>query len=394
MEAEKTKNTELQDNISKLRIQLAIFRDKYTTLEAQYENAKLNGFVFDVKVEPSVSLAAPKMYKIALEKNIELNREPGCRAMAYGRRTQTLVLSQKSATTLFPGFGVRFLNAYNLQVTNSLLHISTKQLRDISLDKDEELLLTASIDKGAKLFSIPNKCPISQFTPSESLLWAVSFDSIRTKSIYIGAQNGNTYLYDIRNPQTYIEEFSTVGDASPVISITSLPQSDPTLPFGGFLVCKLQSLWFYEYTASQQIIPTKLLVDGPFVSMTYDDNTKFILISTRPTAKYGAARHLVGNLTKIEQTVVFNVVSTIIGSKVEKVMIRSTQMKVDDENLVAAYLQDTNTLATWNVRNAIRMQSFVVKDIIYDTCPMYVNNKVMLATLSDTKCRIYNVNSS
>lgn len=334
---------------------------------------------------------APKVYKMNLDKNIELNREPGCRAMAYGRRSQMLVLSQKSAITLFPGYGVRFLNAYNLQVTNSFLHISSKQIRDISLDNDEELLITASIDKGAKLFSIPNKCPISQFTPSDSCLWAVAFDRIRTKHIYTGTQNGNCYLYDIRNPQTYVQEFATAGDSSPVISITSVP-AFKDIPFGGFIVCKLQSLWFYEYTASQQIIPTKLMVDGPFVSMTYDDNTKYVLVSTRPTAKYGAARHLVGTIIKIEQTVVFNVISTIIGSKVEKVMIRSSQFKIDDENLVAAYLQDTSTFATWNVKNSIRMQSMVVKDIIYDTCPMYVNNRVYLAALSDTRCRIYNVN--
>lgn len=393
VDVEKTKNSNLENTISTLRLELAILKEKYTLLETSVNYAKTYGSFIGPSTTQNLTSGSLRKYRMSLEKNLEINREVGCRAMVYGHRTQLLFVSQKSSATLFPGYGVRLLNANcnSIQLSNSFLNMSTKEIRDLSLDNDEELLVSTSMDKSAKMFSVPNKCPVSVFTPAESHLWAVAFDKIRTKNLYLGSQQGTTYMYDIRNPQTYVEQFVTLGDIGPVVSIASVPFTDE-LPFGGIIVCKLHSIWFYEYTAAQQIVSNKLIVEGPFVSVSYDDQTKHVVIATRPNSKYKQARFIVATLIKLEQMVVLNVVNTILGSATQLKISRCTQIKINDDILLAAYLQDKNLLTTWNSKSGMEMQALNIPDVILDTCPIYIQNKTYLATLSETRCRIYQMN--
>lgn len=378
-------------------LELNVMKQRCSQLESKIEYARNHGSFSELSTTTVATILNPpnvqRSYRLSLEKNFELNREPGCRAMIYGRRTQSLFVSQKSSGALFPGFGVRTVNiaGQNPNLTSSFLHMATKQIRDLSLDADEELIISASSDKSAKMFSVPNKCQVSVFEPSESVLWAATFDKARTKTLYLGSNGGSTFLYDIRNPQAYLEEFSTLGDCSPVVSINSVPPTNE-LPCGGFIVCKLKSLWFYEYTAGQQILPIKLIVEGPFVSTTYDEQTHLILIGTRPSGNY-PTRYIVANLTKIDQIVILNTINTITGSNALRVMSRSAQIHIGEDTLVSAYMQDTNMLTTWNARTTSKLQSLNISDVIYDICPVYATNKTYLAALSETKCRILQVNS-
>lgn len=386
---EKEKSIKLQENISTLQYELAAVKERAERLAEKLQAAQLNGTIID---GAGVKNFNPRMYKLSLEKSIDVYREPGCRAMAYGRRSQSLFVSQKSSQNLFPGYGVRSMNVEGLFLSNSFLHMSAKQIRDLSLDNDEELIVSASMDPTVKLFSIPNKCPITTFTPSDKCIWSVAFDRSRSKYLYLGSQHGSTYVYDIRSPHTFVKEYNTLGDMSPVVSICPIPHTEQ-LPFGGFIVCKLQSIWFYEYTGSQEIISTKLIVDGPFVSVTYDELTQHLLISTRPSQKYTTTRHIIATLTKMDQNVILRCVTTINGSKTQKVMCRSTQMKVLDDIVVAAYLEDNKQLTTWNAQKETKMQSLPIADTIFDTCPLYINHKVYLSALSETRLRLYQVNT-
>lgn len=398
VEEEKNKCSKYELQINSLMLEVNVMKQRCSQLESKIEYARNHGSFAELSTTTVATiLNTPNMqrsYRLSLEKNFELNREPGCRAMVYGRRTQSLFVSQKSSGALFPGFGVRIVNiaGQNPNLTSSFMHMATKQIRDLSLDADEELIISASSDKSAKMFSVPNKCQVSIFEPSESELWAATFDKARKKTLYLGSQRGSTFLYDIRNPQAYLEEFSTLGDCSPVVSINSVPPTNE-LPFGGFIVCKLVSLWFYEYTATQQILPIKLIVEGPFVSVTYDEQTHLILIGTRPSGKYPQTRYIVANLTKIDQIVILNTINTISGSTVQQVMSRSAQIHIGEDTLVSAYMQDTKMLTTWNARTTNKLQQLNISDVVYDICPVYATNKTYLAALSETKCRILQVNS-
>lgn len=398
VDQEKSRGLDLELKVNSLVLELNVMKQRCSQLEAKIEYARIHGSFAELSTTSTAAILnapnAQRSYRMSLERNFEMNREAGCRAMVYGRRTQSLFVSQKSSGALFPGFGVRVVHiaGQNPTLTSSFLQMSAKQIRDLSLDADEELIISASTDKSAKMFSVPNKCQVSVFTPSDTPLWAATFDKARTKTLYLGSQRGSTYLYDIRNPQAYLEEFATIGDCSPVVAITSVPATNQ-LPFGGFIVCKLQSMWFYEYTAAQQILATKLIVEGPFVSLTYDDQTQLILIGTRPSTKYPQTRYILANLAKIDQMVILNTISTILGSNTLAVMSRSAQIHVGDDILVSAYMQDSKMLTTWNGRTTSKLQTLNVSDVVFDMCPLYASNRTYLAALSETKCRILQVNS-
>lgn len=373
-------------------------RQQCSQLEAKIELARLHGSFADTSTSTAATILNPpsvhRSYRMSLERNFEMNREPGCRSLVYGSKTQVLFVSQKSHGALFPGYGVRTVSlsaAQPLTLVNNFMLMATKQIRDLSLDADEELIISASSDKSAKMFSVPNRCQVSVFTPNTEDLWASTFDKARTKTLYLGSRQGKTYVYDLRNPQAFVQEFNSPGDCSPVVDITSVPANNE-LPFGGFAVCKLQSLWFYEYTASQQIVPHKLIAEGPFASMTFDERTNFLLIGTKPSTKYPQTRYMLANLTKIDQLVILNTINTIFGEPVQTVMSRSAQIHIENDTLVSAYKQQSKKLTTWNARTSTVQQSLDSSDLVYDLCPMYANNKTYLAALSETRCRIYQLN--
>lgn len=85
----------------------------------------------------------------------------------------------------------------------------------------------------------------------------------------------------------------------------------------------------------------------------------------------------------------------MLGSKVQAVMSRSAQLSLDNSTLVAAYLQDSKTLQTWQIQPAqrqhTRMQTIPINECVLDTCPIYLDQTVYLGALSETKCRIYRV---
>lgn len=386
IEEKDTKIVELRSSLCTMKLEMAILREQYSDLESKLALIQASGLL-----QSQTSSRRESIYKMSLDKNIELNRQGGCRAMIYGKRIQTLIVSQKSSAALFPGYGVRFISGFNLQPT-VFFHVASKSIRDLSLDYDEQLLAAATQDKSAFIYSVTNHTPVASVTPSESPIWAISFDKVRQRCLHVGSAQGNTYVYDVRNCMSYLEQWSTPGDMSPVISITTIA-SAMDFPFGGFIVCKLQSLWFYEYTNSQRTEQTKLTVEGPFVSINYDEQTKILLIATRPTPKHPQSRYILGYLMKLDQTTVFRVNCTVLGSNSAPIMSRSTQIHMPNDNLVAAYLQDTKMLTIWNSKTASKTHSFNIDDCILDMCSMNTNNQSsLLATLSESKCRIFQIN--
>lgn len=387
LELEKTKNVDLQSKLSAKNLELAVLKDEYTKLKGEYNDLLKCGKGHGPM---QASSHRDNMYKMSLHKNIDISREGGCKAMTYGKRIQTLIVSQKLTTRLFPGFGVRFVSGYDLQRTVEF-RISAKAIRDLSLDSDEELLAVAALESTAYVYSVTNHTSVATLSPSESNVWATSFDKIRPKYLHLGTQQGITYTYDIRNPTAYVDQLTTAGDMSPVIEIHSVPASNE-FRFGGVIVCKLQSVWFYEYTASQQIEQTKLTVEGPFVSINYDEQTNVLLIATRIGTKHPQGRLIVGNLTKIDQTTVFRPICQIMGSRAH-FGTRSTQINVGNDSIVASYLKDSKAIGIWNSKNGTKMQGFGIDTEILGMCPMYMNNNPFLATLSEQKCRIFQLNS-
>lgn len=367
-----------------------------------------NGSISTRTSSTSSFASAGAVYKLSRECTISICPEAGCRVMIHGRRSNTLLVSQKSTQTLFAGFGVRFVDMPSFRLT-SFMHMATKEIRDLAIDADEQTVVAASLERSCKMYNTHNRGCFSTFTPhSDKPIWSVAFDKARTRTIYFGSQHGSTFVYDVRQPGTCLEEYRTVRDTSPVISICSVPPSGVDFPFGGFLVCKLQSIWFYEYKADQTVTATKLAISGPFASMSFREDGNTVLLATRPKA-LAAGQLIYAELRKVAQTPALLELATESGSRVQKHMTRCAQLRVEQATLVTAYMQDTKNLQTWRVaqshqlqQQSVLQQALPIEECIFDLCPIYGMGcggsaavqqwaPVYVGALTDSKCRIFKV---
>lgn len=387
LDAEKKKNIELHSELSSYKLQMAVLEDQKSKLEIENKKLKMNG-TYEASQTPSYREI---MYKMSKHRDIEISREGGCQALTYGRKIQTLIVSQKSSNRLFPGYGVRFIDTRTLQLA-VFFRMSAKLIRDLSLNVEEELLAAASSDENAYIYSVRNRTSVATIRPlgDAGKIWTTSFDKVRPCNLHIGSQQGIIYTYDTRNYSSHFMELKIPGDDGPVIFIESIPISND-FRYGGFIVCKLKSLWFYEYNGSERIEQTKLAVDGPFVSVSYDEQSNILLITTRTKGKC-SQQLIVAYLMKTGQTTVLRTICTIPGSSTNPKMQRNTQITIGNVSIVANYLQDKKLLGLWNARTGTSMQKLQVEDGILDMCPMNLDEGSFLATINEKKCRIFQLN--
>ncbi|XP_055844664.1 E3 ubiquitin-protein ligase RFWD3 [Episyrphus balteatus] len=395
LDQEKAKVSQSQTELATLKMSYTMILQEVQKLAGDNERLKNSlrqgGSSINSNVGSQETVTWLRSYKLFMEKNIEISKDPGCRVMIYSQNFQTMVVSQKSSQSLFPGYGLRFIDTPVFRPT-TFLHTSAKTVRDICFSSDQRLLVVASMESKAKLFDTSSRAPVSVFSPTDKPLWACSLDKgQRENTMYLGAQHGSSYAYDIRFPETIVEEFKTEGDLSPVINIAPVPVTNH-FPNGGFLVCKLQSLWFYEYVgAGQEVRATKIGVEGPFISMSYETTSENLLVFARSSTRYPQSRYILGKLEKIDDLPVFNVKVSFFGSKATPVMTRCSQILVENNTLVAGYIQDAKLLSLFDMKREQRLQSMPVQEVVYDTCPVYVPNSTFLGALTETKCRIYKV---
>ncbi|XP_036337320.1 E3 ubiquitin-protein ligase RFWD3 [Rhagoletis pomonella] len=403
LEAERRRSQSLQTEVAALKMTNKVVAMQLESMSADNERMKQllraggggsGSFSYEADLANGKQLLRLQMHRLHLETTITITREPGCRVIIHAARQSSILASQKSAQGLFPGYGVRFIDMATFRAT-TFLHASTKLLRDMCLNADQQLLAVASMETRSKLFDLRTRQVVSIFEPGEKTLWACAMDrKDRENVLYLGSSNGSTYTYDIRFSDNILEEYKTEGDFSTVINVASVfPGSH--FPNGGFLVCKLQSLWFYEYTdGSTTTIATRLNVEGPFSSMHYDAAQETLLVSARCSVRHPQSRYIVGRLEKVDDTPLINVKVTFHGSKATPIMTRCAQVAVEANTLVAGYIQDVKQLALFDVRREQRVQTMPAQEVIYDICAVYVNNATYLAGLSETKCRMYKLTSS
>ncbi|XP_075164078.1 E3 ubiquitin-protein ligase rfwd3.L-like [Haematobia irritans] len=390
---ERSKNQNLELELATMKMSFAQVNQKIKSLEADNESLKLmlrtgggGASSGSNRLDGGKGYSNTFTYKMFMEKNIELSREPGCRVMKYADHHCALIVSQKSSQGLFPGYGLRFVDTPTFKPSN-FLHTSLKMVRDISFSEDQQMLAVASMEQKAKLFDLRTLQPVSIFKPDEKPIWSCAIARKESEYyLYLGSQQGSTYIYDIRYPETFLDQHQTEG--GPVIQIESVPEST-TFPCGGFIVCKLTSLWFYENIPGGGVMATRLSVEGRLISMRYDSDNQTLLVQTRSCQRFIPARHILGRLVKVENIPVFDLSVTFFAHTNSPVMVRSTQIAVESNTLVAAYIQDKKLLSIYNASSEQCIQSLPVQEVVYDTCPVYVKNLTYLAALTETKCRLY-----
>lgn len=340
--------------------------------------------------------------KLFLEKNIDISKDPGCRCMVSSRSDRLLVVSQKSSQSIFPGFGLRYIDLETLKPTN-FVHVSAKQIRDLVVtdypESQPNCLLTATMENCGRLYDVNSKSFLQSFKPTpssdggpEEQLWCCAFG--QNDQVWFGGHRGTVFQFDNRQPTQQRNEIKFPGDNSPVINVAFVPAIPDVLPFGGILICKLKELCFFQfldpgYTSSR--VPVN--IEGPFSCMSYDPVNGFVLVMTRCGKM--PCRYLMCQFERLPGTnsVALVVKHAYTGSDVMPVMSRPVQYHVSgtDSVLMTAYLQSTKMLTTWALENNQKLQSMSVADTILDLCPVYLRGTRHIAALTDTKCRIFKV---
>ncbi|KAH8303581.1 hypothetical protein KR018_003983, partial [Drosophila ironensis] len=402
LEAERRRTQSLLTELATAKLTYALTNEKLVALQLDYDRVKEllragggRGAFGSEDLGSGTQVAVHQLaqHRLFQEKNVELTREPGCRVMLYSAKHSLLVASQKSTLNLFPGYGVRFIDPPTFKPLH-YLHATALLVRDIAFSETKQLLAVASRERKVKVFDIRTRLCSAMFMANDKMLWSCSMDrNERSHFLYSGDQRGGVTVFDIRFPETILSEFQADENFSPVIHVLAVPPNK-TFTSGGFLVCQLTVITFYEYAAaSEAAVPTRLNVEGPFLSMQYDSVQDTVLISARSNPSSPHSRFILGRLAKIDSTPVLKVLATIYGSKATPVMTRPTQLGVEDNTLVVGYLQDSKQMIVHDVRREERVQTLPVNEVIYDICPVATQAGSYLAALTDNKCRAYKVNS-
>lgn len=334
-----------------------------------------------------------KSGRIYLEKNLDFNGELGCRFIRFLYRTKKLIVTQKAGVSLFPGFGVRLID-FPTYRKEKFINTSTKVINDFSIDSNETFVVTVSREATCKMYNIASGVSVNSFTPTTVPLWTCAFDVERPHNLYLGAQNGSTYIYDIRQPNDVMKEVSALDNRRPVKYTIPMKRNE-SFPHGGFFVVHTCGIYFYEYLPSTEIASTTLNFTDPILVVTYDERTEMLLITKSPTgqgAVFKQTRHILMKLVKEDGIPVLQEIYSFNGSSSTfPSLSRPSQIKVPDGFIVASYLEDTKMMQARSPSVGL-LHETSISDAITDICPIYLDNSFFFGALSPSRCRLFKVN--
>lgn len=332
----------------------------------------LKSTILRARVEPQLR----RSWRFALEKNLEICRDGGCRVMTYNCRTYELYVSQKSTNSLFPGYGIRKVSCVDLK-QGQFVHLHPKPIRDISYSQPRDLLLSVGLDSSAR---IVERGIAGAAVQAGVQLWSCAWDRLRADEFYVGGVGGFIQQYDVRNPGSYVQRLSAPGDMSPVVALRSTEF--------GLLSCHLNSCWLWVAGASGQWEPRCLPVEGPFMSLCYDDESRRALVSCRPGAGGERARLALCQFRGDGGDVTCQVERTFQGSARSSLMSRAAWVRAPGAAWVAAHSESDAALLLHGLDGA-RTVSLPAAEPALDVCSLQQNGDTVVAALSEARLRIY-----
>ncbi|CRK87529.1 CLUMA_CG001330, isoform B [Clunio marinus] len=324
------------------------------------------------------------------KKNVDFKENLDSRLLKYLSRHRKLVVSQKACErSMFPGYGIKLVDLSTYR-QEKFINTSNKIVNDFSFDVNETCVITSSKDVTCKMFNMSSSSTVAAFTPSESPIWTSAFDYDRHFTLYLGAQNGTTYIYDIRQPAAFIKEITPINK-SPIKYTIPIKKND-NFPYGGFLVIHMRGIYFYEYSASVEVLSTTLNFQYPILVASYDDRTEMLLITrivADQTSDFKQTQHVLMNLVRVEGIPVLQEIYSFNGTNAKlPALSRPTQIKVPDGVIIATYLQDTRMIETWSPTTG-KFHEASCSDAITDICPIYNDNIQFFGALSLSRCRLF-----
>ncbi|XP_017763860.1 PREDICTED: E3 ubiquitin-protein ligase RFWD3-like isoform X2 [Eufriesea mexicana] len=378
----------IEMELSKYNLRQKLFEQQITSMKNRIFELENQQSKIDIHTHQNISKHMIK--KFHLERSIEICKDGGCRVLDYNPWFGFLVVSQKSSSTLFSGYGIKKIDSDKFQ-PRQFIFLHNQVIRDVTFNTTQQsLLLSVGFDKCAKLMDIQNHIVMHTYQ-IDFPLWSCCWSGNNSNMFFVGAQNGSITQFDIRQTSGAIETIDNPGDRSPVVSLATVPCNPGSgISRGGFIACRLNTCYAYEQKDSKYI-PKQIFLEGPFVSVCYDEKNNHTLISSRPNARQPYARHIVCTIEKgNDESTICNVVHTFHAGNSQQLLSRPCYINIENDTLVAAHQESISSISLWSTSTGKQVNSLPVSDPVVDLCAVDINSNLFLATLSSKKVRIYN----
>ncbi|XP_060082896.1 E3 ubiquitin-protein ligase RFWD3-like [Ylistrum balloti] len=351
------------------------------------------------QTSPTRQIKARLNGQFMLEKTIKIWEAGNCRVMDYSSSLATLVVSQPSASPLFPGFGIKKVSMMDFK-TCQYLTLHTKAIRDVCFHPlvDDGMLLSASMDKTIKMTSVISNAVVQSYETPQPV-WSCVWNADDHNYFYSGQSNGTVLEFDIRNTTEHLKELNTEGHRSPVVSLEYIPK-DPQAMFrpGGILVGQLAQVSFYERKSDDQYRLHMLPLDGTLSSLCFEPTTRNLLASFKPNSKYPTTRHQMCEMsstainTGLDTVCTCNVIQTFHGGRTQAMLSNSLLLPHPEDSsrlLVCAGEEASSAMHVWDCGTNQMSQRLHTGGVVVDICAIRSNQKDYVAALTEKQVKIH-----
>lgn len=322
------------------------------------------------------------------------------RLMRYWPSSKKILVSQKApASSIFPGFGIKFIDFQTYRSEKFINTSSSKDISDFNIDQSQSFLLSASKEHFCKVYNMKSNENISTIRHNTSPVnfWACTFDNMRQQNVFLGGHNGSIFKFDMRNTNENVSVFTCLQLASSPVKFIVPMKGNQSFPQGGYFIVYMRNgLNYYDDINNSSTI----LSTDSITSLTYDEKTEMLLITKSPIfngSDFIRTRHYLMKLLRdtssgsgipyLQEIYCYD--GTI--SRIPK-FTRPCQIKVADGVLLASYLEDTKTLQIRShSENRVLHEASIGQDIISDICPFEGS---IFGALSNSKLRFYKTHLS
>lgn len=340
-----------------------------------------------------------KKFKLVMYSVLEMIKDGGCRVMAFNEWLAMLVVSIPSQVAMFPGCGVKKINVLEMK-SERYVPIHQKQIRDLAFNPAKnDLLLSVAMDKLVKITNICNNTTVGSYS-ADAPLWSCCWNADNVNQFFVGTATGSLLQYDTCNTNGP-KSVTKISGSGPVVSMCYIPyKASANFNSGGLLVARLQSVSFVEFK-DDRVVDHVLPFEGPFTSVSFENQNRHILISCRPSQRYPHARHLVCELQCVNinnddptrtRVVTGNIIHTFKGGTTQRLLTRSVILSNPLEPssvLVCANDESTQSTCIWDLSSLSCVQQLKGSENVIDIQAVHSNQHSYLALLTEKSVRMY-----
>ncbi|OWF50554.1 E3 ubiquitin-protein ligase RFWD3-like isoform X1 [Mizuhopecten yessoensis] len=383
------------EECNRLKAELERVKQTVQSLRSQSSSSSLPL----TQISPTKQIQARLNGQFILEKTIKIWEAGNCRVMDYSSSLATLVVSQPSASPLFPGFGIKKVSMMDFK-TCQYLTLHTKAIRDVCFHPlvDDGMLLSASMDKTVKMTSVISNAVVQSYETPQPV-WSCVWNTDDRNYFFSGQSNGTVLEFDIRNTAQHLRELNTEGHRSPVVSLEYIPR-DPQAIFrpGGILVGQLAQVSFYEHRADDQYRLHMLPLDGTLSSLCFEPTTRNLLASFKPNSKYPTTRHQMCEMSsatlnmEADLVCTCNVIQTFHGGRTQAMLSNSLLLPHPGDNsrlLVCAGEEASSAMHVWDCGTSQMSQRIHTGGVVVDICAVRSNQNDYVAALTEKQVKIH-----